>query len=46
MHLVKLRAQRGSNVGFLLIQRFRKVLAVEYTSCFNSVLDYDLYLFV
>ena len=38
------RAYWGSTVGFLLLQRFSKGLAVEYSSCFNSVLlDLDLY---
>ena len=38
------RAQWGSTVGYLLLQRFIKGLAVEYSSCFNSVLlDLDLY---
>ena len=38
------RANWGSTVGYLLLQRFSKCLAVEFSSCFNSVLwDPDLY---
>ena len=38
------RAHWGSTVGYLLLQCFCKGLAVEYSSCFNSVLlDLDLY---
>ena len=37
------RAHRDSAVRFLLLQRFKKGLAVEYSSCFNSVLGLDLY---
>ena len=37
------RANRRSAVGFLLLQRFSKCLAVEYSSCFISVLELDLY---
>ena len=38
------QAHWGSTVGYLLLQRFSKCLAVEYSSCFNSVLlDLDLY---
>ena len=38
------RAHWGSAVGFLLLQRFSKGLAVEESSCFNSaLLDLDLY---
>ena len=34
----------GSAVGYLLFQRFSKGLAVEFSSCFSSVLlDLDLY---
>ena len=38
------RAQRGSFVGYQLLQRFSVSLAVEYSSCFISVLNLDLYL--
>ena len=31
-------AHRGSTVGLLLLQRFRLGLAVEYSSCFISVM--------
>ena len=34
---------RGSTVGFLLLQRFSVSLAVEYSSCFISVMNLDLY---
>ena len=37
------RAHRGPTVGFLLFQRFSVGLAIEYSSCFISVLNLDLY---
>ena len=36
------RANRGSTVGFLLLQRFSVGLAVEYSSFIISVLNLDL----
>ena len=38
-------AHRGSTVGFLLFQRFNVGLAVEYSFCFISVLNFDLYVY-
>ena len=35
-----------STVGFLLLQRFSIGLAIEYSSCFISVLNLDLYVVV
>ena len=32
------RAHWGSTVGYLLLKRFSKGLAIEFSSCFNSVL--------
>ena len=37
------QAHRGSTVGPLLLHRFSVGLAVEYSSCFISVLNMDLY---
>ena len=37
------RVHRGSTVGFLLLQRFSVGLPVEYSSCFISVFNLDLY---
>ena len=38
------RAHWSLTVGYLLLQRFSKGLAVEFSSCFNSVSwDLDLY---
>ena len=37
------RARRGSNIGLLLLQRFSVGFAVEYSSCFISVFNFDLY---
>ena len=34
---------RGSTVGFLLFQHFSGGYAIEYSSCFISVLNLDLY---
>ena len=34
-------AHRGSTVGLLLLQRFRVGFAVEYLSCFISVMNHD-----
>ena len=36
------RAHRGSTVVFLLLQRFSVGFAVEYSSCFISVISFDL----
>ena len=36
-------AHRDSTVGFLLLQRFNVGLVVGYSSCFISVLNFDLY---
>ena len=36
-------SMRGSTVGFLLFQYFSKGIAVEYSSCFISALNLDLY---
>ena len=36
------RAHRGSTVGFRLLQRFSVGFAVEYSSCFISVISLDL----
>ena len=35
---------RGSAVGFRLLQRFSVGLAVEYSCCFTSVMNIDLYI--
>ena len=37
------RSHRGSTVGFLLFKHFSVGLAVEYSSCFISVLNLDFY---
>ena len=37
------RAHWGSTAGLLLLQRVSVGLAVEYSSCFISVLNLDLY---
>ena len=34
---------RSSTIEFLLLQHFSVGLAVEYSSCFISLLDFDLY---
>ena len=41
--LLELEPQSGSKVGLLLLLCFVIGLAVEYTSCFISVLNLDLY---
>ena len=37
------QAKHGSTVGFLLLQYFSVGLAVEYSSCIITVLNFDLY---
>ena len=42
-HLLELEPYRGSTVGLLLLLCFSIGLAVEFSTCFISVLNLDLY---